>query len=135
MEDNESLRSLMDREFAKFMMLPSKTNGDELKLVTLHPLEQETREILNSYGIDWLMLEKSVENGPRSDVIGIYRIVISRLKDKVHQPNSLESNFMTPTNIYNFSNNGNVSSANDQLSNKTLLKTKKDTTKITCAIL
>lgn len=125
----------MDREFAKFMMLPTKTNGDDLKLVTLHPLEQEAREILNTYGIDWLMLEKSIENGPRSDVIGIYRIVVSRLQDKMSQlQTSQESGFGTPTNTYNFSN-GIVSNVNDQFSNKTLLKPKKNPTKITCAIL
>lgn len=64
------------RFFDKFMMLPTPLKED----FELHPLEIETREILEHLGIDAEMLEKHTENGPRSEVIGIYRIVIMRLK-------------------------------------------------------
>lgn len=69
-EDDESLKSATDREFEKFMMFPTRTNGDELYMTALSPLEVETREILKTYGIDWMMLEKAIDNGPRSDIIG-----------------------------------------------------------------
>lgn len=66
------------RYFDKFMMLPTpSSNKDDYEL---HPLEVETREILENYGVDAEMLEKHTENGPRSEIIGIYRIVIMRLK-------------------------------------------------------
>ncbi len=69
-EDEESLKSTADREFEKYMMFPTKTNGDEGLMSTLLPLEIETREILETYGIDWSMLENAIDNGPRSDIIG-----------------------------------------------------------------
>jgi serine/threonine-protein kinase NIM1 len=66
------------RDFEKFMMIPTQTNGD---LSSLHPMEIETRNIMEKYGISRETLEKNAENGPRSEVIGIYRILIMRLKN------------------------------------------------------
>ena len=62
------------------MMLPSKTNNDENLLRALHPFEAQTREIMRTYGITDEMLEKNIQHGPRSELIGIYRIIITRLK-------------------------------------------------------
>lgn len=72
-------------DYDKFMMLPSKTNKDDNQLRALHPMELEARKILRTLGIEDEALEKAIEHGPRSEVIGIYRIVIMRLKTQKEQ--------------------------------------------------
>jgi serine/threonine-protein kinase NIM1 len=69
-----------DKDFDKFMMLPTRTHCDANLLAALDPLEVETRKIMKSLGIGDILLEKNIEQGPRSEVIGIYRIIIMRLK-------------------------------------------------------
>lgn len=67
-----------NRDFERFMMIPTSTTFD---IATLHPMEVETRRIMEAYGINRETLEKNAEYGPRSEVIGIYRILIMRLKN------------------------------------------------------
>lgn len=82
--DHSSVES-DNKDFDKFMMIPTSTNCDEHLLRALHPLEQETRKIMRTLGIHDQELEKNVEHGPRSEIIGIYRIIIMRLKTKKEQ--------------------------------------------------
>lgn len=65
-----------DEEQGDFIMSP--TNTDDL--TELHPLEMEARQILEKLGITSEMLCRSIESGPRSDIIGAYRIVVHRLQ-------------------------------------------------------
>lgn len=65
-----------DEEQGDFIMAP--TNIDCLD--ALHPLEIEARSILQKIGITNEMLCHAIDSGPRSDVIGAYRIVIYRLQ-------------------------------------------------------
>jgi serine/threonine-protein kinase NIM1 len=82
-DDESSVAS--ERDFEKFMMLPTRTHDDEGLLRALDPMEIETRQIMKSMGITNDLLEKHIEHGPRSEVIGIYRIVIMRLKTQKEQ--------------------------------------------------
>lgn len=59
-----------------FVMAPTNTDC----LLGLHPLEIEARTILQKIGITSEMLCHSIDSGPRSEVIGAYRIVIYRLQ-------------------------------------------------------
>uniref|UniRef100_A0A8D8F3Q0 non-specific serine/threonine protein kinase n=1 Tax=Culex pipiens TaxID=7175 RepID=A0A8D8F3Q0_CULPI len=70
----DHLQRIIDEEHGKHVMYPTAT------LNIMHPLEHETRKILESLGITSEMIDKSVINGPRSDIIGIYRIMIHRLQ-------------------------------------------------------
>lgn len=79
-DDPSEESSLGSEDFDKFMMIPTRTGRDENLLRTLHPMEQETRKIMRTLGITDDALEKHIEHGPRSEIIGIYRIVIMRLK-------------------------------------------------------
>lgn len=65
-----------NEEQGDFIMLPSDTDT----LIGLHPLEIEARHILDKLGITCDMLCESIESGPRSDIIGAYRIVVHRLQ-------------------------------------------------------
>lgn len=67
-----------DEEQGHFIMAPTNTDCTD----SLHPLECETRQILHKIGIDWEMLSNAIESGPRSDIIGAYRIVINRLQKR-----------------------------------------------------
>lgn len=112
----------------RFMMLPSKTNNDENLLRALHPFEAQTREIMRTYGITDEMLEKNIQHGPRSELIGIYRIIITRLKThKIAQT--------APTTIINNESPVHLK-LNDKINNNNHQKTlhKKQKTKL-CAIL
>lgn len=66
----------MDEQQDDFLRAPTPTDN----LTHLNPLEMETRMILLKLGISSEMLCKAMDNGPRSDVIGAYRIVIHRLQ-------------------------------------------------------
>lgn len=83
--DESSVESDNNGDFDKFMMIPTRTNCDESLLRALHPMEQETRKIMRTLGIHDQELEKNIEHGPRSEIIGIYRIVIMRLKTQKEQ--------------------------------------------------
>lgn len=63
-------------ELGPFIMLPTYT----LDLAKLHPLELEARCLLIKLGISSEVLLRSIESGPRSDIIGAYRIVVHRLQ-------------------------------------------------------
>lgn len=65
-----------EEEQGKFIMSPSDTDV----LTDLHPLEMEARKILDKLGITSETLRQSIESGPRSDIIGAYRIVVHRLQ-------------------------------------------------------
>lgn len=82
----ETVEENDNNDFDQFMMTPTKTSScDESLLRTLHPLELETRNIMDSLGIGRELLEKGIEHGPRSEVIGVYRIIIMRLKTQREQ--------------------------------------------------
>ncbi|XP_030382859.1 serine/threonine-protein kinase SIK3 [Scaptodrosophila lebanonensis] len=65
-----------DGETGNFIMLPSDT--DDLSQLTA--LEFEARQLLAELGITSEMLRNALPSGPRSDIIGSYRIVINRLQ-------------------------------------------------------
>lgn len=65
-------------EQCDFVMIPTNTND----LDCTHPLEIETRTILEKLGITSDMVCRSIKSGPRSDVMGAYRIVIHRLQKR-----------------------------------------------------
>ncbi|XP_039952077.1 sucrose non-fermenting protein kinase 1 [Bactrocera tryoni] len=65
-----------DAETGDFIMLPTDT--DDLTLVK--PLEYEARQLLDELGVNSAMLRASIQNGPRSDIIGTYRIIVNRLQ-------------------------------------------------------
>lgn len=68
--------SFSDEMLGDFIMLPTSTHD----LTHLHPMEIEARRILLNLGINSDMLIRSIPNGPRSDIIGAYRIVVNRLQ-------------------------------------------------------
>lgn len=65
-----------DEEQGDFIMAPTNTDC----LDGLHPLESEARTLLQKVGITSEMLCHSIDSGPRSELIGAYRIVIYRLQ-------------------------------------------------------
>lgn len=65
----------------EYLMAPTATND----LDNLDPLEVEARAILSKLGINDDMLFQAINSGPRSDIMGAYRIVIHRLqKQRIH---------------------------------------------------
>lgn len=92
-EETCNLFKNYDLETGHFIMMPSRrakmnmTNDkdvgdavDEVAGMPLTPLEQEARKILLELGINDQMLEEAKPMAPRSDIIGVYRIVINRLQ-------------------------------------------------------
>lgn len=67
-----------DEEQGDFVMAPTDTDDTSL----LHTFEIESRSILEKLGIPNDMLIRSIGSGPRSEVIGAYRIVVHRLQQK-----------------------------------------------------
>lgn len=65
-----------DEEQGDFIMAPSHSECTD----GMHPLEIEARAVLQKVGITHEMLCQAIESGPRSDIIGAYRIVINRLQ-------------------------------------------------------
>lgn len=65
-----------DEDQGDFVMAPTNTDC----LDGLHAFEIEARSILQKVGITSEMLCHAIDSGPRSDVIGAYRIVIYRLQ-------------------------------------------------------
>lgn len=65
-----------DEEQGDFIMAPSYSDCTD----AMHPLEIEARSVLQKVGITHEMLCHAIESGPRSDIMGAYRIVINRLQ-------------------------------------------------------
>lgn len=65
-----------EEEQGDFIMAPSHSECTD----GMHPLEIEARAVLQKVGITHEMLCHAIESGPRSDIIGAYRIVINRLQ-------------------------------------------------------
>lgn len=74
-----------EKDFERFMMIPTRTNCDEELLRALNPLEKDVRKIMNTLGISNELIENHIDNGPRSEIIGIYRILLMRLKTQKEQ--------------------------------------------------
>ncbi|XP_055642838.1 uncharacterized protein LOC129779410 isoform X2 [Toxorhynchites rutilus septentrionalis] len=71
----DRLVQLIDTEHGKHVMYPTT-----IQSVRMHPIEKESRRLMENLGISSDILEKSVISGPRSDIIGIYRILVHRLQ-------------------------------------------------------
>lgn len=65
-----------DEEQGDFIMLPTCTTD----MTHLHLIEMEARRIMCKLGVSSEMLLRAIANGPRSDIIGAYRIIIHRLQ-------------------------------------------------------
>lgn len=65
-----------EEELGSFLITPTCTHD----LTHLHHLEIETRLILHKLGITSDNLCRAIDSGPRSDIIGVYRIVMHRLQ-------------------------------------------------------
>ncbi|KAH8412096.1 hypothetical protein KR222_010863, partial [Zaprionus bogoriensis] len=65
-----------DAETGSCVMLPTPTDD----LSQLCPLEFEARQLLAELGVSSQMLINARQSGPRSDIIGAYRIVLNRLQ-------------------------------------------------------
>ncbi|KAH8352986.1 hypothetical protein KR084_007939 [Drosophila pseudotakahashii] len=65
-----------DAETGSCIMLPTKTED----LSQLGALEFEARQLLAELGLSSEMLINARQSGPRSDIIGAYRIVVNRLQ-------------------------------------------------------
>lgn len=74
-----------NKDYEKFMMNPTRTNQDVNLLRALNPIELQSRKIMRTLGISDELLEKNIEHGPRSEIIGIYRIIMMRLKTQKEQ--------------------------------------------------
>ncbi|XP_049533697.1 sperm motility kinase-like [Anopheles darlingi] len=75
----EKLERTIDEEHGKFVMYPTTAVSSEGNR-HLHVLEAETRRLMKVLGITSEMLNRAVANGPRSDIIGVYRIIMHRLQ-------------------------------------------------------
>lgn len=93
-----------EKDFERFMMIPSRTNCDEDLLRALNPLEKEVRKLMNSLGISNELLEKHIDNGPRSEIIGIYRILLMRLKTQKEQASIVNGSHIADRTSYKTSN-------------------------------
>lgn len=73
-------------ELKGFVMLPtSDDSGDK------DDIEKEARRILDALGISDVMLREAIPNGPRSDIIGAYRIIVHRLQKQAMLVKQAES--------------------------------------------
>lgn len=78
-----------DEQQGEYLMAPTCTNS----LTNLNPLEMEARMTLMKLGVSSEMLCQAIENGPRSDIIGAYRIIVHRLqKQQMYAKRADESN-------------------------------------------
>lgn len=66
----------LEEEQSSFVMLPTVSKD----LSELSSFEVEARELLLKLGIDDDMLNEAIASGPRSDIIGAYRIIVHRLQ-------------------------------------------------------
>lgn len=83
--------SLDSEEQSDFVMLPKNT----LHLDGLNRLEIEARKKLEELGITEQMICDAIEAGPRSDIIGAYRIIVHRLQ-KQESKDCVEENILQP---------------------------------------
>lgn len=63
-----------------FVMLPTQTKD----LSELDDIEINARKILNNLGISDDLLCQAIPSGPRSDIIGAYRIIVHRLQKQAY---------------------------------------------------
>lgn len=103
--DDDEISTESEKDFERFMMLPSRTNGDANLLRALNPIEQEVRKLMKSLGISDNLLEKNIEQGPRSEIIGIYRILIMRFKTQKEQPSIINQTAVNKNNTLTNNNN------------------------------
>ncbi|XP_058178227.1 MAP/microtubule affinity-regulating kinase 3 [Anopheles ziemanni] len=75
----EKLHRTIDDEHGRFVMYPTVAVSSEGNR-HLHSLETETRRLMKALGINGEMIARAVVNGPRSDIIGVYRIIMHRLQ-------------------------------------------------------
>uniref|UniRef100_A0A182NEA4 non-specific serine/threonine protein kinase n=1 Tax=Anopheles dirus TaxID=7168 RepID=A0A182NEA4_9DIPT len=75
----EKLHRTIDEEHGRFVMYPTMAVSSEGNR-HLHPLETETRRLMKALGITGEMIGRAVANGPRSDIVGVYRIIMHRLQ-------------------------------------------------------
>uniref|UniRef100_A0A182JWA4 non-specific serine/threonine protein kinase n=1 Tax=Anopheles christyi TaxID=43041 RepID=A0A182JWA4_9DIPT len=75
----EKLHRTIDEEHGRFVMYPTTAVSSEGNR-HLHPLETETRRLMKALGITGEMIGRAVTNGPRSDIVGVYRIIMHRLQ-------------------------------------------------------
>lgn len=68
-----------DEEQGTFIMAPTCTED----LTHLHHMEIEARFILQKLGISNDSLLRAIDSGPRSDIMGAYRIIIHRLQKQI----------------------------------------------------
>lgn len=68
-----------DEEQGLFIMAPTCTDD----LTNLHHMEIEARFILHKLGISSESLLRAIDSGPRSDIIGAYRIIVHRLQKQI----------------------------------------------------
>lgn len=97
-----------EEEEGDFIMSPTDTDV----LTDLHPLEMEARQILDKLGITNEMLCRSIESGPRSDIIGAYRIVVHRLQKQQLMAKTNELIAAAAADIEPISKPKNISSRN-----------------------
>lgn len=69
-----------------FVMLPTTSSTQEMD-----DIEKEARRILQALGITDAMLKEAVASGPRSDIIGAYRIIVHRLQKQAMLVKQAES--------------------------------------------
>lgn len=63
-----------------FVMLPTQTKEPS----ELDDIEKNARKILNNLGITDELLCQAIPSGPRSDIIGAYRIIVHRLQKQAY---------------------------------------------------
>lgn len=82
----QSADNSFEEEQGHFIMAPTFTDD----LTHLHHLEGEARLILHKLGLTSEILCRAIDSGPRSEVIGIYRIIIHRLQKQMWQTKQAE---------------------------------------------
>lgn len=70
-----------------FVMLPTQTKDPS----ELDDIEINARKIINNLGISDELLCQAIPSGPRSDIIGAYRIVVHRLQKQAYFVKQAES--------------------------------------------
>lgn len=96
---NKSLFSLKSKfedgdildEQKGFVMLPTLLDSTNKDAKDIEEVETNARRILGNLGITDEMLIAAVPSGPRSDIIGAYRILVHRLQRQAHIVKQAES--------------------------------------------
>uniref|UniRef100_A0A1Q3FJD3 non-specific serine/threonine protein kinase n=1 Tax=Culex tarsalis TaxID=7177 RepID=A0A1Q3FJD3_CULTA len=124
----DQLQRIIDEEHGKHIMYPTAT------LNLMHPLEKETRKILESLGITLEMIDKSVINGPRSDIIGIYRIMIHRLQ-REQTVLKITNGGLNIDQKFDYKRKRNTRRTSSSIHGKDSRQEKRNSNNLTCAIL